>query len=378
MKTVFFVSLHIDNWGAERSTCSLAVYMKSLGYRVVLLIPREGKIMGFIRQYDLEYEVHYFRGCINNKGTNYFRAAASSLINLFQLVRLLIKLKKKSIKPDIVYSNTLVHCFGIVLAKAYKVPHIQHIRENIDAFGMHFNWGYKPSMQIIRKNSYKVICTCNAVAERYKNDICADKLTYEYNGVPVKDYIKVIKKENDVFAVVYVGRLDEDKRPQDVFLAINQMVTIGNRNIRLDVFGTGLLEADLKQYITDNNLDNYILMKGFQSSIDYSSYYVGVMSSTFEAFARSTLEYMMNGLAVIGSNSGGTKEQIVHGETGYLYKADDAGDLFKYLNDLYHNREKCIEFGRNGRERVVEHFSQERYVKGVSKYFIDALNDKRL
>jgi len=377
MKTILIVSHHTGNWGAERSTCSLSAYLKSLGYRVVLLIPREGKIMELIKQYDLEYEICYFRNWINYKGTNYFRAIASSAINLFQLFRMQMKLKTKKIQPDVVYSNTLIHGFGIVLAKYYQVPHIQHIRENIDAFGMKFNWGYDFTMKVISEYSVKVICTSKNLMGRYLSNIGADKITYEYNGIPIiSDYVEVKKNENDVFAIVLVGRLHEDKRPQDVFTTINKMVVAGYDNIHLDVYGDGYLEEGLRQYIKEYNLNKYISMKGFQSSIDYIPYYLGIMAATFEAFGRVTIEYMMNGLAVIGCDSGGTKEIVVNNETGYLYKANDADDLFKYLEDLYLNREKCIEFGRNGRKRVIECFSQERYVKGVSKYFIEILEKK--
>lgn len=191
-KTILIVSQHTSNWGAERSTCSIAAYLKSMGHHVILIIPKEGEILKIINNYGLEYRVHYFRGWINGKGTNYLRGFVSTLINLFQLIRLYLKLRKERIRPDLIYTNTLVHGFGILLAKLYHVPHLQHIRENIDVFGMNFNWGYKSTLNFIGRNSQKIICTCKAIKDRYLNDLEEEKLEIVYNGIPIAPYKKPV------------------------------------------------------------------------------------------------------------------------------------------------------------------------------------------
>lgn len=373
MKTVIIVSLHNSNWGAERSTCSIADYLKSLGYQVILIIPSKGKIIDIINQYGLDYQVHYFRSWVNSKGTNYFRAIVSSIIDSFQLLSIFVKLKRANIKPDLVYSNTLVHCFGIRLSKIYSVPHLQHIRENIDVFGMKFNWGYKNSLDFINNNSKKIICTCTAIRDRYLDDFDNGKLAVVYNGIPVKPYSQP-NFESDTFAMIYAGRLSADKRPEDIVKAINEIVFTGIKDIRLDIYGKGDLEDNLRAYVVNNRLENNIIFMGFQDSIDFSRYYLGFLPSEFEAFARTTLEYMMNGLAVIGTNTGGTKEQVLHNETGYLYSPGNVGDIKEYILDLYYNREKCLRYGISGYERVNDLFSQKKYVQNLSKYFIDYLD----
>lgn len=364
MKTILIVSHHTNNWGAERSTSSFAAYLQSKGYKVYIIIPTKGNILELLQSYKLPFIINYFRCWIYYNRRNYIKIILSSMINTLQLIRLIRRLKKNNIQPDIIYSNTLIHGFGILLSKYFNIPHIQHIRENIDVFGMKFNWGYNNTIKYIGDNSDKIICTCAAIKERYSNDIPENKIKIVNNGVPICDF-QPQDHTVPIFKTIFMGRLDEDKRPQDVFHAIKLMVDNGFIEIKLDVYGIGTLEDELKAFISENNLESYISMKGFKNNVPINHYCLGFMSSTYEAFARSTLEYMMNGLAVLGANSGGTKEQIIHGVTGYLYEAKNANDLYNYLHDLYLNKDKCLQFGLNGRKRVITTFSQDMYVNNM-------------
>ena len=289
--------------------------------------------------------------------------------NFRQILQLKSVLKEKDISPILVYSNTLTFGFGILTSIIYRTPHIQHIRENVDVFGMRFKWGFPFSLWIINRFSKRVICTCNAIKERYEKYIDNDKILSIYNGIPISEFSKSTKIDDSIFKVVFIGRLMEDKRPLDLLKATKEIVTNGLTSIVVDFYGEGEQQEMIEEYIATNDLNKYVNLLGYQSKIDLSKYDVGIMSSTFEAFARVTLEFMMSGLAVIGSNSGGTKEQVVAGETGLLYKPHDVENLFLCLKELYLDRKKCAQYGLNGRLRVEKHFSQDSYVTGVVEQF---------
>ena len=91
------------------------------------------------------------------------------------------------------------------------------------------------------------------------------------------------------------------------------------------------------------------------------------MTSTFEAFARTTLDYMNNGLAVIASNSGGNIEQVENGISGLLYKVGDPSDLARKIHELTSNRALSLQMGRNGREIFLNKFTQKRYQDHIYK-----------
>ena len=66
-----------------------------------------------------------------------------------------------------------------------------------------------------------------------------------------------------------------------------------------------------------------------------------------EAFGRVTVEAMMSGSAVIGSNSGCTKELISNNENGLLFKQGNYKDLANKIKYLYNNRKEIQRLGNN-------------------------------
>ncbi len=375
-KNVIIVSEHYGKWGAERSTCSLATYIKRLGNKVIVIIPHHGEITEMLDAGQVEYYVHFFKGWIYYNKKNYFKWFVIRLVNWIQLYRLRSILTANGIQPDIVYSNTLVHGFGIALANSYGVPHIQHIRENVDIFKMHFYKGYAQTLHYIEENSEKLICTCKSIRDRYSCDINDCKLTYVYNGVPICDYKAKTVPNEKCLRLLYVGRLDEDKRPQDILEAIYKLIDNGSTNLLLDMYGEGGLKNELQAFIQKHEMECFVHLKGFSNTISYDDYDVGIIASTFEAFARTTLEYMMHGLAVVGSNSGGTCEQVVDNETGLLFETHNPEDLAKKIQYFYEHRDSCLIMGLRGRKRVETIFTQDNYVKGVVHIFDEILDHR--
>ena len=100
----------------------------------------------------------------------------------------------------------------------------------------------------------------------------------------------------------------------------------------------------------------------------------GLMTSKYEAFARTTLDYMNNGLAVIASKSGGNVEQVNDNITGLLYDTCNAKSLAKTIIRLYDNQELIGELGKNGRKRFISEFTQDIYQQKILNVFQLILN----
>ena len=98
------------------------------------------------------------------------------------------------------------------------------------------------------------------------------------------------------------------------------------------------------------------------------------MTSKYEAFARTTLDYMNNGLAVIASKSGGNVEQVNDNITGLLYDTCNAKSLAKTIIRLYDNQELIGELGKNGRKRFISEFTQDIYQQKILNVFQLILN----
>lgn len=376
---IIVFSRHVDNWGAERSTCSLCKGLKDKGYNVLVIIPRIGEIIDLFENDNIEYLVYDFPGWLyegrHHQSFKYIcKCRFLELYRIFALKRLF---QKRCIKPIIVYSNTLTFGFGIKFSKAIKAPHVQHIRENIDAFDYHFRDGYKKSMRLIN-SSAAIICTCNTIKQRYINDLSANKFFTVHNGVPSVKQPLQIDFDTPRLEIIQVARFMDDKRVIDSLNAIKILVDKGFVDIHLDIYGKGIEEGIYRKFISDNNLSNYIEIKGFVKLINFSLYHLGLMTSTFEAFSRSVLDYMNNGLAVVASNSGGNVEQVINEETGLLYEVKNPVSLANAIEVLYNDKTKLREFGEKSRLRFLNNFTQEKYVAGTNEIIIKILNNEQL
>lgn len=102
----------------------------------------------------------------------------------------------------------------------------------------------------------------------------------------------------------------------------------------------------------------------------YSNARVFCCPSVYEPFGIINLEAMACGAPVLASATGGIKEIVVDGETGYLVPFDQdpvtslpaepekfAQDLAGGINRLFWDAEKCRRFGDSGRRRVEKTFS---------------------
>lgn len=84
-----------------------------------------------------------------------------------------------------------------------------------------------------------------------------------------------------------------------------------------------------------------------------------------EGFGRVLIEAMAMEIPVIASKVGGIPEIIEHNVTGILVPQKDPKSLTKAILDLLKDKERRMELGKRGREKVIAHFGPENYIKQV-------------
>tara|TARA_B100000029_G_scaffold131215_1_gene124901 strand:- start:679 stop:1836 length:1158 start_codon:yes stop_codon:yes gene_type:complete len=94
-------------------------------------------------------------------------------------------------------------------------------------------------------------------------------------------------------------------------------------------------------------------------------YYISdtVVSSSIEpeAFGRVSVEAQAMQKPIIASNLGGSKETIVDGKTGFLFKNGDPDSLAEYLNNMIEmDKDKLQSIGNEGRKNVLLKFDVEK------------------
>lgn len=374
MKIVLALSLHVSKWGAERSMCAAMDALNHNGFHVVMIIDSHGDIEELLHKYNIDF----FISPMDTFAIGYH----PTFMNRFKRILLIIQhclrdnsriikiLSDRKIKPDYIYTNTLLPLNGIFLSRYYNAKHIIHIREFMEEdFNFRFILWDNIYLRILNRNVDRVICISNAICQKFKKYF-GSKSVRIYNGIEIHPnvFLRRTLSEN-VLSLVFIGRLSQEKGIFKFIHVLSTLVSQGYKTFHLDIWGSGPLEQEISNFIREHQLQNFIRMNGYGNQVDMSIYDIGVMSSKCEGFGRTTVEYMLNSLPVIGYYSGATPEIIWDRETGFIYRNED--ELLKILIYILkgHDKQKLKEMGMRGKLRAENFFSENIYLKNMVNIF---------
>jgi glycosyltransferase involved in cell wall biosynthesis len=158
--------------------------------------------------------------------------------------------------------------------------------------------------------------------------------------------------------IVFVGRLVEQKNLFELLSACEGLP------VELHFVGEGPLRPPLQHQAGQNGV--HLTLHGnlphFALPSLICSASVFVLPSNYEGHPKSLLEAMSCGVAVLGADSPGIREQIVHGETGWLC-GTDSKSIRKGIQHLLANPSLCETLGRNARRFIQENYSIDNIVE---------------
>ena len=94
-----------------------------------------------------------------------------------------------------------------------------------------------------------------------------------------------------------------------------------------------------------------------------------------EAFGRVSVEAQAMEKPIIASELGGSKETIVKGKSGFLYKHDDPRQLAKTLNAISELDEDSLKFiGNEGRKNITKKYDVEAMCDSTLREYKKLLN----
>jgi N-acetyl-alpha-D-glucosaminyl L-malate synthase BshA len=174
--------------------------------------------------------------------------------------------------------------------------------------------------------------------------------------------------------IMHISNFRPVKRVTDVVRAFTKicermpakLVMIGDGPERISAVGVArqLGVADKIQYL------------GNQPNIEHIIPCADIIfqPSEHESFGLVPLEAMACEVPVIATNSGGIKEVVEHGVTGYLCEVGDTDAMAAYAIDLLANPQKAREMGRCGRERAINLFSRDKIVLQYERLYEELLS----
>ncbi len=303
------------------------------------------------------------------------------LISILLLYRIL-----KRNKFDIVHSHTAKAGFiTVVAAKMARVPLIFHTYHGLPYFE-----GQKKSIYLVYRFLEKIACRLrNHIFTQNKQEFseCVkligdeSKVSFEGNGVDIELVTQAAQSQlpkalkdypGQGLKLVLLSRFEPVKRVTD-FLEVVQKLKKDGIEVSCVIAGGGVLEDQLKRYITEKQLDNCVNMIGFTDRPHglIAASDIVMLCSEKEGIPRCIMEAMALQKPVIATNVIGTQELVLDGETGYLVPLGDIKAMIEKVTILAKDTKLREKMGMYGLKRVRENFNEGKIVKFLVDFYLN-------
>ena len=189
--------------------------------------------------------------------------------------------------------------------------------------------------------------------------------------IPTFFNFKTIKDRQDIsyepFAL-FIGRIEEEKGLMTMIRAFE------NTGYSLKIIGGSSSGYDrkLKEYLENkkHNIE-FLGQKNFEEIGEYLSTcaFTVMPAEIYDNFPNTVLESYAFKKCVLATNVGSLKEIVTDNETGVLFDLKDVVSLKQKLDDLFGNKQKCIELGLNAFNKLNRDYSAEKHYQKLIQLF---------
>jgi glycosyltransferase involved in cell wall biosynthesis len=284
-----------------------------------------------------------------------------------------------------------------------SVAHFVHLLTGIPfSFSAHAKDVYQsaPDLLIRKIQSARFVATCTGASRDYLMGLLdslpdakqqQDKIHLVYHGVDTRRFSPApagsYHDESDQPPLLLsVGRLVEKKGYQYLIAACKMLVERGMR-FQCAIYGSGPLEKDLQQQITQLGLEKHVHLSGdrAQDSLPdiYRSATLFVLAPCIagdgdrDGIPNALLEAMATGLPVVSTNVGGIPELVEHDRNGLLVPEKDPLALSNALERLLGDVTWRTSLGTTARQLVVSHFDAGQNLHALIACFTQCIGQSQ-
>jgi glycosyltransferase involved in cell wall biosynthesis len=266
---------------------------------------------------------------------------------------------------DIVHVHTPVASFVSRLA----LRHEKNLKIIYTCHGFHFykggpiaNWIIFYPIEKIAAKWTDCILTINSedfnLAKKFKlrssgsvnkiNGVGIEKEKYFIKDFDTNKYREKLGFDEEDFIILVLAELNKNKNHMQLIEAIN-ILKEKYPKIKVLLAGKGPLEENIKNKISEYNLEEKIKLLGWRNDINELinlSDLIGLFSKR-EGLGKCILEGMVCGKPVIATNTRGPRELIKDNWNGFLVEFGNSSQTAEAISKIYENKElKCM-FGQN-------------------------------
>ncbi len=372
--TVLQVLPALETGGVERGTVDIAEAIVAVGGRA-LVASKGGRL-----------ELPLLRG-----GAEHFKlpmASKNPLTMWANVGRLVSIIKEQGV--ELVHARSRGPAWSAYLAaKRCGVPFVTTFHGAYSTKG----GALKRAYNAVMTKGDRVIAVSQGISEHmqqvYGTD--PDKIRVIHRGVDTRDLDPAAIDPKRVVYLYEQWKLPDDKRfvtlPGRItrwkgqHLLVEAMRQVQTPDACALIVGPGAGHEDyvleLHEAIRKHGLEDRVILA--DSCNDMASLYAlsdVVVSASIrpEPFGRITAEAMAMGVPTVAPAYGGAAEQILHGQTGWLFEPQNAADMAQAIDHaLSLSPEQRQQQGAAARQRALDHFSKEQMAQATLDVYAELL-----
>ena len=281
----------------------------------------------------------------------------------------------KEVKPDLVLTYTIKpNIYGGLACRMAHIPYAV----NITGLGSAIENGgwlkkfvlalYKPALKGARVVFFenagnRDTLTATGVVPRGRDAVLNGA------GVNLDDYPYQSYPQEGPVRFLFVGRVMHEKGVDELFAAAKRMKQEYGDGVEFHIVGS--FEEGYKPLMDELEKAGVVKYHGYQSDMKrfYAMASCVALPSYHEGMSNVLLEAAASGRPLITSDISGCREAVEDGVSGYLCPARDADALYGAMRRFMElPKDRCVELGRCGRERMKQKFSKTAVVTETIKH----------
>lgn len=321
-----------------------------------------------------------------------------NLLSASKLVNYLVK--KEHRRFDLLVSHDWIAALaGIIAKRNLGIPFVFHFHSTEQGRNPSGSATIKDIERLSAATADRIITVSYALRdELVKYGYSEHKIRVIHNGVDAERYdsARIPHQQVEEFRekigigslpmIFFIGRLTWVKGVDSLILAIPQILK-EIPDAKLVVLGIGEMEQMLTQMVRDLHLGKNVLLHfkmvpEEERLLYYAACDLAVFPSKYEPFGIVCAEAMSMGKPVVVGARGtsGFREQVIplgDGICGYHIDPYDPSDIAKYVVKILKSPDLAETMGRNGRSRVLEHFTWETVADKTIGVYQDLVNNRK-
>ncbi|MFA5144817.1 MAG: glycosyltransferase family 4 protein [Candidatus Omnitrophota bacterium] len=179
---------------------------------------------------------------------------------------------------------------------------------------------------------------------------------------------------NTALLVCMVSCLKPQKSPLD-FVKLVSLVSKVFPDVKFLLVGDGILRKDTQRLIRRLNLKERVILAGWRRDVCriLPQIDIFILTSLWEGLPIAVLEAMAASCPVIVTDTGGIREVIVEGKTGFLIPPGDTNRMLERLSLLIKNGHLRKTIGQEARDSLGSVFCLENMVNKTQELYEDLI-----